>query len=701
MRWVAAAASLVLMGQNSAAWSRPVPDQTLGAEGSTVVPTSANTVEIRSGARRGRNLFHSFRQFSVDAGDRVYFASPAGVQTILARVTGRSGSRIEGTLGVLGPADLFLLNPNGVIFGANARLDLAGSFVGTSASALEFGNRGSFSAIAPSPPSTFLTVSPSALLVQQVTPGAIALQARGDGLSVEANRSLLLVGGAVTGNQAALRAPGGLLTLVAVSGPSAVALQSTGPKIGVTQVDLATGGAISLRNSSLNVSAASGSNAGAIALYAGSIDLAQSQLLLSGSAGELALRAGDRIAMQGVLSFANVFGAGQGGTLFLEAGDRIDLQNSNFSYINNTVDATQPGSRVTIRSAGTISFAQTFLTTQSLLGGNAGNIQIQAGDRLSLSRSGIDSSSFGLGVGASGNAGSIQIRAGELLLSDRSTLSTAIQNGRDGNIQLEVDRRLLLRDNSLISASAGINRIGGGGDGGNVTIRASVIAAVSAENSDIVANAFDGKGGEIQITTGGLFGIAPRSARTGASDITASSDFGLAGSITLNGLIVDPSQGLTELPTQPVDASRLIARGCGTTGTATALSRSQFVVSGRGGLPSNPSEVRGSDGVAAAWADQGSGVRGQGSGVGDQAVRIPQHSNTSFGEAHEPPTLHHPNTPSPHPLISSSPPPLTEAQGWLRDDRGQVRLVAETPAIADNGQLVNLSCAAGRAATRQ
>ena len=112
-----------LSGNYALAQSQIAPDNTLGAESSTVNPaTSDSTVdEIQGGAIRGTNLFHSFREFNVSEGRSTYFLSPsANIQNILARVTGGNPSEILGTLGTSGfsSPNLFLINPNGIIFGS-------------------------------------------------------------------------------------------------------------------------------------------------------------------------------------------------------------------------------------------------------------------------------------------------------------------------------------------------------------------------------------------------------------------------------------------------------------------------------------------------------------------------------------------------------------------------------------------------------
>ncbi len=128
------------------AFAQITPDTTLGSESSTVTSTGS-VDQINGGAARGANLFHSFGEFNVESGRAAVFTNPAGIENILTRVTGGNPSNIFGTLGVSGGnANLFLINPNGIIFGLNARLDVGESFVGTTANAIKLTNGGTFSA---------------------------------------------------------------------------------------------------------------------------------------------------------------------------------------------------------------------------------------------------------------------------------------------------------------------------------------------------------------------------------------------------------------------------------------------------------------------------------------------------------------------------------------------------------------------------
>jgi filamentous hemagglutinin family protein len=201
-----------------------VPDGTLGTESSVVTPDAGGLRDVISvGATRGANLFHSFEQFSVFSGREAFFNNAASIQNIISRVTGGSVSNIDGLLRANGTANLFLLNPNGIIFGPNARLEIGGSFVGSSASSLNFADGNSFSATEPTT-TPLLTVSVPIGLQFGSTAGAIVVQGQPnvagsdkDGLSVGSEATLALVGGNVSLAGGVLRAEGGRIELGSVA----------------------------------------------------------------------------------------------------------------------------------------------------------------------------------------------------------------------------------------------------------------------------------------------------------------------------------------------------------------------------------------------------------------------------------------------------------------------------------------------------
>jgi filamentous hemagglutinin family protein len=192
------------------AMAQIVPDTTL--PNPSRVSDNCTQCEITGGTTVGNNLFHSFNRFSVPTGGSAYFNNADGIETIFSRVTGRSVSRIDGLIRANGTANLFLLNPNGVIFGENAALNIGGSFIATSGDRILFSDGSEFSATNPTA-APLLTVSvPIGLQfgsspgrienrsrVPRVDPttGAIVDEASG-GLQVLPGQTLALIGGSIT-----------------------------------------------------------------------------------------------------------------------------------------------------------------------------------------------------------------------------------------------------------------------------------------------------------------------------------------------------------------------------------------------------------------------------------------------------------------------------------------------------------------------
>jgi large exoprotein involved in heme utilization and adhesion len=146
------------------------------------------------------------------------------------------------------------------------------------------------------------------------------------------------------------------------------------------------------------------------------------------------------------------------------------------------------------------------------------------------------------------------------------------------------------------------------------------VAAAPNENSDITANAFTGRGGRVTITANSIFGLIPRSrleletllntsdpaqlnpANLPTSDITAISQANpdLSGEVVIQTPDTNPIQGATNLPTNLVDASRLIAQGC-SAGQTLAQRQGSLIVTGRGGLPPSPTDQLREDNVLVGW----------------------------------------------------------------------------------------------------
>lgn len=614
--------------------SQLVPDGTLGAERSIVTPDVLNGIpidRIDGGAKQGINLFHSFQEFNVDAGKGVYFQNPSGIENILSRVTGNNPSRIFGKLGVLGGnANLFLINSQGIIFGSGASLNVGGSFVATTANAIQFNNQGFFSASISNIPLT-LTVNPSALLFNQIAVGDITNNS--SGLEVLQGRSLLLVGGNVNFDGGTLDVSDGQVELGGVS-RGTVGLSVNGSNLSLSYPQGVQLADISFTDGS--VVRARGSN---VYLQAKRVKLTESSQILStslenNSSGNLIVNASESVELIGADSslVSSTITAGDAGNITINT-RRLLLEDEAFVATDPTFFIPSPDN----------SFDPSLLAT-----GRAGNLTVNASDSVELKDSSLSSQTLG-----SGDAGNITLNTARFLLKDSATVSArTFASGRSGNIILQA-QVVLLQNESSISTSAGNPDTPG--NGGNITIKADTLVGV--ENSNITTNAFNGRGGRIRIDAQGIFGLEVIDTindineleDNSTSDISAASqqDPLLNGEVEINRPEIDPSSGLVTLPTELVDVSGLIAQGCSAGGGNVARG-SKFVATGRGGLPPTPTEALRSD---AALADLGTPVQG------DRASAASTNPTTS------------------------QPTPLVEAQGWVIGSKGEVVLIAQAPTV--------------------
>ena len=321
-----------------------------------------------------------------------------------------------------------------------------------------------------------------------------------------------------------------------------------------------------------------------------------------GAAADLILQS-DRLEMSGATVFgspssvsSSSFGSGNSGevrveTRSLQITDGADLSTSSYNRGNagnvwvNAIDHIEVSGR-SIGGASSITSSLRPLDSpiyRELLGlpeipqGSAGKLTIQTAS-LDVSQGGR----IYAGNEGHGNAGLLSISAERVTLLSQGTIEAKTLDGQGGNIEINASRAVVMRGESSISSSAGT-----AGNGGNITIDSPII--VGLENSDIIANAVKGKGGNIQITTQSLFGLNYRTILTNQNDITASSEFGINGNVQVNTIGINPVNSLNALPTDITDSSRQIADRCN------AAKTSSFIATGRGGIPNNPNQRRGSD----------------------------------------------------------------------------------------------------------
>lgn len=208
------------------------------------IQQQGNTFNISGGTQTYTNLFHSFKEFSVPSGYAALFDNAANIQNIISRVTGNSISNIDGLIAAKGTANLFVINPNGIIFGQNAQLNIGGSFLASTASAVKFADNLEFSATNPQP-TTLLSINVPIGLQYGGNPGSIlnqsqAFDSSGEfvGFQVKPEKTLALVGGDVVIEGGFLSAPSGRIELGSVGGNSFVSLtpDDTGYTLGYQDV---------------------------------------------------------------------------------------------------------------------------------------------------------------------------------------------------------------------------------------------------------------------------------------------------------------------------------------------------------------------------------------------------------------------------------------------------------------------------------
>ncbi|MBW4599075.1 MAG: filamentous hemagglutinin N-terminal domain-containing protein [Calothrix sp. FI2-JRJ7] len=506
-----------------------IPDATLPTQ--STVQLQDNTQLIEGGTRAGNNLFHSFSEFSVPNNSTAFFNNPADVQNILTRVTGSARSDINGIIKANDSANLFLINPNGIIFGLNARLDIGGSFIGSTANAIGFGRSGNFSATNPEAPSPLLTINPSALLFSQIQRSSIetssvasdgrnpsnAFEARG--LRVDDGKSLLLVGGDVSVNGGGLYAFGGRVELGGLAGVGTVGLNGDGGNFSLTWTDGIQRSDISLSNNALvNVRAGNG---GSIGVNANNLDMTENSQVLAG--------------IESRLGSDN----SKAGSIDINATRTVSLEQSSGIFNDVQANALGQGGDVNIR-ANTLRLASGGEVSASTLGvGQGGDLNINTGaGRVEVI--GTSSSRYGGSIFASaystatGAAGNLTIKTGELIVQNGGqVVSGTFGAGQGGNLTVDATRKVELTgvdntsNNNPSALFAGQNRTDATGNAGRLTIDTPLLrvldrAIVSAGTSGA------GRGGDLTINTDQL--IVQNGGRVDAS----TSGAGDSGNININ-----------------------------------------------------------------------------------------------------------------------------------------------------------------------
>ncbi len=566
------------------------PDTTL-PHNSLMTPVG-NVLQIDGGTRAGNNLFHSFTQFNVPTGGTAFFNNALDVSNIFSRVTGGSVSNIDGILRANGTANLFILNPNGIIFGKNAQLNIGGSFLGSTASSLNFADGTEFSANT-SLPNSLLTVSVPVGLGFGSNPGAIRVQGNGNsisinnslflpatrgsnstGLQVSPGKVLALIGGDIALEGGIMSAESGQIELGSV-GEGVVSLSSTN-----SGWNFGYEGVSSFKNIQLSQRAlvdASGNGNGSIQVQGRNVSLQGGSGILIQNQGnqpanQITVNASESLELNGSSPDGNstigteTLGSGNGGdiTIFTK---KLFLQNGG-GILTRTFSAAKGGeltvnaiNLIKISGFSPITYLGSNISALTLSSGNAGNVAVST-EQLSIQQGGsVASSTFGTGPGGNVTVNAVQsielIGVNPINFSPSALTAASLNAGNAGKVIINASR-LVLRDGGRVDTATVAS-----GNAGSVTINATdsvevsgtVPGSINPSLIDSSANILDrtlqeilrlppvpsGASGDVTINTGRLI-------VTNGGLVNVKNDgIGNAGNLIINAnsIFLDNSGGIT------------------------------------------------------------------------------------------------------------------------------------------------------------
>jgi filamentous hemagglutinin family protein len=479
-------------------------------------------IGAKLGQQHGSNLFHSFGKFNLNSNESATFAGPDQINNVIGRVTGGSPSSIDGILrSTIPDADVYLINPAGLLFGPNAILDIQGSFHASSADTLRFQDGGEFNAR--SPQDSLLTIAPiSAFGFLNDSPQPLSISGsatKTSRLTVPTGKAFSLIGGNIQVSRSILRANSGRINIAGVAGQGDVTISPEDLVLSMGTGD------VSLKDSSVNVSGSAGG--GSIYIRAGQFVVDASTIsnaVNNVAAGEINVQAENLIASRGGRFSSTTRGTGQGGKIKIKVKELTE-----FSGEMVTSKGTVTASGINIISGGAGNAGAVDLETAklnlkdgatisatALKSGKGGNINIQATDSISLSGVG---NTYGQGssiaantrgqMDNAGQGGVIVLEARELHLADGALIGTVTKgSGNGGETKIKTTEGVVLIGKDKRGFSSNIlTSSASSGDGGSIKLEAKQLSIF--DGGSIVANSAGrtvdaGNGGTIEIIAGRL-----------------------------------------------------------------------------------------------------------------------------------------------------------------------------------------------------
>jgi filamentous hemagglutinin family protein len=511
-------------------------------------------IKAKLGQQEGANLFHSFQEFNLQNHETATFSGPDTVNNIISRVTGGNPSSINGVIrSNVSGAEMYFINPSGLIFGPDARLDVSGSFHASTADYLRLGKEGRFNA--KNPNNSLLNIAPVeafGFLDADIAP--ISIKGHGEiastdqfssptGLRVSAEQNLSLIGGfleikngtffksegAEITRLPMLSAPNGRIYLASVASQGEVGLQED--LIDVSSfAQLAD---IHLIDKSLLQT--SGEGGGSVFIRAGHFwahdSTLEAKTLGDKNGGVIDIRAGKLSVTHGATLNASTESTGQGSNISLWARDSITISGENNEWPNQIqpsaiyarsgleeaiTDETGNAGHIMLEATNIAFEEGAFISTENYGKGHGGDVILRATENVLFSGEGAEevtrlySRNFGKGDG-----GNLLIEANNILFQQGATARVSSHGeGQGGTVKLFAKNELKLEGYSHLSERGSriyaANR-DGSGDAGDILVQAQDV--VLTDGAYLIVTSFSaGQAGNVQIEATGtvtLMGADP------------------------------------------------------------------------------------------------------------------------------------------------------------------------------------------------
>ena len=484
------------------AFAQPITAATDGTD--TVVTQDGNQINITGGSFSGdaANLFHSFEQFGLDQGQIATFLTDPNTQNVLGRIVGGDPSVINGLVELTGSgANLYLINPAGVIFGADATLNVPASFMTTTADGVAFGDEW-FSILDENNYGT-LTGDPSALLFSSSEPGSIL---NAGNLAVGEGQNLSLVGGSVV-NTGTLTAPGGSITVAAVPGTSRVNLSHEHLLLALEFTPLTEAGPTPL---SATLSLPRLLTGGDVEAITGVTTDAEGRLYLTAGAEPMLAETGAAVVFGDLSVAAETSGNVQ------VLGDQVSLIGANIDASGSSgggevlIGGNYLGEGTTPTATTTFVDSDTTIVADATVQGDGGRVIVWADDATTFAgtitaRGGVEG----------GDGGFVETSGKRTLDFTGGSVDAGATSGAAGlwlldpaDIVIDAAQAIAVQNSLASGTSIELTTVGGSGGNGDITLQSGIDATATGEATlTLTASRYitnGGTGSTIDITDGNL-----------------------------------------------------------------------------------------------------------------------------------------------------------------------------------------------------